>query len=196
MRYAEHVPGSSTLEPGGSQVAGFRTLDRLAEAVREQRFWVLHLEADAASWTLRELDDTTGVLGEPEHTSGRIGADPNTAMDWAATIVPVESWVAFTDARSAFIDELHDLVRGIARRPRTGRTVVLAIQDDPHTPSRQLVVVRERWTATGRLSTPLHTRERAAFADDADMLTWASDRFGLDRQGWTTVTEGTEYHHP
>jgi hypothetical protein len=196
MRYAEHVPGSSTLEPSGTTAAGFRTLDRLAEAVREQRFWVLHLEADAAAWTLRELDDTSGVLGEPEHTSGRIGADLNTAMDWAATIVPVESWVAFTDARTVFIDELHDLVRAIARRPRTGRTVVLAVEDDPHTPGRQLVVVRERWTTTGRLSTPLHTRERAAFADDADMLAWASDRFGLHRQGWVTVTEGAEYHHP
>lgn len=85
---------------------------------------------------------TSGVLGEPEHTSGRIGADPNTAMDWAATIVPVDSWVAFTDARTAFVDELHDLVRDI--------------------------------------------RERAAFAEDADMLTWASGRFGLDRQGWVT----------
>jgi hypothetical protein len=196
MRYAEYVPGSGTVEPGGTTAAGFRTLDRLAEAAREQRFWVLHLEADAASWTLRELDDTTGALGEPEHTSGRIGTDPNAAMDWAATIVPVESWVAFTDARTAFIDELHDLVRDIARRPRTGRIVVLAVENDPHTPGRKLVVVRERWTATGRLSTPIHIRERAAFADDADMLTWASERFGLDRQGWVTVTDGAEYHHP
>jgi hypothetical protein len=196
MRYAEHATGSDTVEPGSTTVAGFRTLDRLAEAVREQRFWVLHLEADAASWTLRELDDTNGALGEPEHTSGRIGTDPNAAMDWAATIVPVESWVAFTDARTAFIDELHDLVRSIARRPRSGRTVVLAVEDDPYEPSRKLVVVRERWTATGRLSTPLHTLERAAFADDTDMLAWASDRFGLDRRGWVTVTDGAEYRHP
>lgn len=58
MRYAEHVPGSGTFEPSGTTGAGFRTLDRLARAAREQRFWVLHLEADAASWTLRELDDT------------------------------------------------------------------------------------------------------------------------------------------
>jgi hypothetical protein len=197
MRYAEHVPGSGTLEPGvaarsPASVPSTGSPRRCGSSGSGYSTW----KPTPRPGRCGKLDDTTGVLGEPEHTSGRIGADPNTAMDWAATIVPVESWVAFTDARTAFIDELHDLVRDIARRPRTGRTVVLAVEDDPHTPGRQLVVVRERWTATGRLSAPLHTRERAAFADDADMLTWASDRFGLDRQGWTTVTEGAEYHHP
>jgi hypothetical protein len=36
MRYAEHIPGSGTLAPSGTTAASFSTLDRLAEAAREQ----------------------------------------------------------------------------------------------------------------------------------------------------------------
>ena len=195
MRYAEHIPGSGAA-PTGATRTGRRTLDRLAEAVREQEYWVLHREADGMSWALRELDDTTGALAAAQHVSGPIGGDPGAAMDWAAGLVDVEGWVAFNDDRTAFVDELHHVIRDVARRPRTGRSLVLRVEDDPYTPGLRLVVAREQWTAIGRLSAPLHTRERAAFADDADMLTWASDRFGVDPRGWVTLIDGVDYRHP
>ncbi|GEM_PF-3665808 len=196
MRYAEYGPVSGTPPSMGTALTTRRTLDRLIEAVREQRYWVLRRKADTVSWTLRELDDTSGALDAPRYESGPIGADPTPAMDWASGLVEVESWIAFTDERTAFIDELHWIVTDIARRPRAGRTLVVRIEDDPHGSSLRLVVVRKRWTATDRLSAPLHIREFSAFGDTVSVLDWASARFGADRAKWVTVAEGPRIPTP
>jgi hypothetical protein len=117
------------------------------------------------------------------------------AMDWAQTLVDVENWVALVDDRSAFVDEIHQAISDIAWRPRLpGRSLVLRIEDDPHTPNLVLVVIRQRWAATDRLSAPLHIREPAAFGDVTTALGWASERYGVDRPGWRPVGPG-EYHH-
>jgi hypothetical protein len=206
MRYADYDTSVGSTGPVASgdaspahrrsgSLTARRTLDRLADAVREQLFWVLQREPDATSWTLRQFNDIIGTLGEPEHASGPIGADPGEAMAWAQGLVDVESWVGFTDDGNAFVDELHKVIADITWRPRTSRALVVRIEDDRHTPGLRLVVVREQWTATGRLSMPLATFELAMFNDVADVLDWASERFGVDRGEWTTVAEDREYQH-
>jgi hypothetical protein len=99
-------------------------------------------------------------------------------------------------AKGAWIEASYKLVREIGRSPRRGRSLVLRIEPDQHTPGLTLVVVRERWDSTGLESSPLTTWERTAFGDTSHVLDWASERFGVDPAGWVTAIEDTENHHP
>jgi hypothetical protein len=193
MRYAEYVAGTEIPAPGRGARIVRRTVERLADAVREQRFWVLSRQPHT-SWTLRELDDTTGVLGPAVYTSPELGADPAAAMDWAADLVDVDGWTDFTDDGAAYIDELHRVITDLTWRDHPGRSLVLRVEDDPHTPGLQLVVARQQWSS-GRISTPLHTCERSVFPDTQTLLDWASERFGVDRAGWVSSADGREHHH-
>jgi hypothetical protein len=202
MRYAEYVAGTEIPAPGGGARTARRTVERLADAVHEQRFWVLsrHPESSetsntsATSWTLHELDDTTGVLGPAVYTSPELGADPAVAMDWAADLVEVDGWTDFTDDGAAYIDELHRIITDLTWRDHPGRSLMLRLEDDPHTPGLQLVVARQQWSS-GRISTPLHTCERSVFPDTQTLLDWASERFGVDRAGWVSSAGGRDHHH-
>jgi hypothetical protein len=197
MRYADYDgPAGEVSASTGPGVVRHRTIDRLRWAVREQQFWVLERRGHGRSWTLARFDDRTGVIGPAQFASGPIGDDASAAMDWARTLVDVDNWVHLVDDRSAYIDELQRLISDIAWRPRLpGRSLVLRIENDPHTPKLVLVVIRQRWAATGRLSAPLSIMELPMFQGDvAAALDWASRRYGVDRSGWRQVGAG-EYHH-
>ncbi len=176
-----------------------RPVDRLREAAREQRYWVLKPETGGI-WTLRHLDDSTGLLSEPVHTSEPIGDNPADAVGWAGTLVDVDCWHGMSSHRGAHIEEAYTVVREIGRFLRTGtgrgRGVVLRIEDHENDPGLRLVTLRERWDATGLESDPFWFCEDTGFADRADMLRQISKWFDLDPDGWQTITEGAEYHHP
>jgi hypothetical protein len=197
MRYAEY-DGAGQRPLAGIAVASRpqrRLVDRILEAARTERFWVL-LPEPGGVWTLRQLDDTTGWLDEePAHTSDPIGADVAAATLWAAGLVDVEGWHSMTSHPGAFVDEVYTLVREIARRPRPGRAIAVRVGPDANNPELTMLTVAERWAATGALSDPLYTCEYADFADHADMLAQVADWYGLDPDGWDTLTEGREYQH-
>jgi hypothetical protein len=107
-RYAEYDPSANPTGPIVTvppTMRKRRTIDKVRDAVSEQRFRVLQREPDG-SWTLRWLDNATGVIGEPEHTSepfadgpdsGPYGAAHDAAVDWALGIVDVENWQPLVD---------------------------------------------------------------------------------------------------
>jgi hypothetical protein len=199
-RYAEYDPSANPTGPIVTvppTMRKRRTIDKVRDAVSEQRFRVLQREPDG-SWTLRWLDNATGVIGEPEHTSepfadgpggGPYGAAHDAAVDWALGIVDVENWQPLVDDdTTVFVDSLHGVSADIAWRPRTGRALVLRVEDDPHTPGLRLVTVRERWTESGPLSTPLAAYELAMFRDVGHALDLMSERFGVR---WQPLADGS-----
>ena len=199
MRYANAAPGRRARRAGPPDAVdvaarpAVRPVDRVREAARDERYWVLKPEGDG-TWTLRHLDDTTGLLSAPAHTSGSIG--DAAAASWATGLVDVECWHGMSSHPGARIEEAYTVVREISRGRRAGRSIVVRIEDGAYNLDMPLVVVRERWDTTGLESDPLHGFEPKGFADDADMLRHVSRWFGLDPGGWQTITEGTEYHHP
>jgi hypothetical protein len=195
MRYGEFGGPSDLPPPDERGDALPDDLQRLRQAFDEQRYWVVTPEQDG-TWALRQLDDTTGLLSEPTDVSGPLAADTGEATGWASELTGVTLWESLSTHPGAWIEAIYTLVREIGRSPRRGRSIVLRIEPDQHTPGLMLVIVRERWDATGLESSPLTTYERTAFRDTAHVLRWASERFGLDPAGWVTVTGDTEYHHP
>jgi len=170
-----------------------RPVDRVQEAARTDRYWVVHPEPDGR-WTLRQLDDTTGLLSEPHHTSPGPLTDGD-ATEWAYQTVGVDGWYTMTTYPGASIDEAYRLVRDIGRRPRRGRSLVLRVEPADFDPDLILVVIRERWTATGRDSEPLYACERAGLGDDSEMLRLFAADYGVDPAGWVTIIPGVEYQH-
>jgi hypothetical protein len=191
MRYAEYDVNAdrAPVRRGPER----RAVDLIREAARTDRYWVLRPEA-AGTWTLRQLDGATGLLGEAAYESDRFGANPDKALAWAGDLVEVTGWVSMSRPYpGSFVDEAFGLVRDLARAPRPGRSVVVRIEPAPD--GMQLLVVRECWPATGLESDPLYSCENSGFGDEADMLRQVSGWFGLAEDGWTTVTPNTEYRH-
>lgn len=87
----------------GSSVPA-RPADRIREAARSERYWVLAPEPGGV-WALRRLDDTTGHLGEAEHSSERFGDDNIAATVWASKILGVEGWQSLGMRPGAYIEE-------------------------------------------------------------------------------------------
>jgi len=173
-------------------------IDLLQESARTERYWVLLPEPDR-TWTLRQLDDTTGKLGEAEHTSDPLGDDPDAALTWARSRVDVVRWEGGWDGMSprfpgAYIALSYKLVRSIGRTRRDGRGIVVRIETEPtYLPDVTLIVIREYWHSTGLVGDPPCYCEYSGFADDAEMLRQVSTWYGLDPDGWTTVTPGAEW---
>jgi hypothetical protein len=197
-RYADHEPSAS---PPAPTPTAARTVDRIREAAREQLYWVLAREPDDRTWTLRQLDDTTGYVNAPAHRSGPL--DAVAAIEWAGQLVDVESWCSLGDPDDqVLVDEIHALVRDLGWRPRRGRGIVVRREPDRHDPSVTLVRIYERWEATERISDPMYTIEAAQFGTDGELrawvLEWVSRRYGLDQAGWHpgSAEGGFEYLHP
>jgi hypothetical protein len=197
VRYAEYG-GAGRPPLAGTAVAarpGRRLTEKILEAARTERFWVL-LPEPGGVWTLRQLDDTTGRLyDEPAHTSPPIGDNPAAAIMWAGELIDVECWHGMESHPGAYIDETYALVREIARSPRPHRRIVVRVEPHPGDPQLIMVTVAERWTATGRLSDPLYACEYVDFDDHVDMLAWVAGWYRLDPTGWDTITDGREYQH-
>jgi hypothetical protein len=194
MRYAESH-GSPPPAPAASDAQPHRrATDRIREAARTGQYWVLHPEDDG-TWSLRHFDDATGLLGPALHVSGPLGSDPNAALDWAGRLTGITGWQGGGSAPGSYIEEAHALVRELAYIPRPGRHIVARIESDPSLPGVELLVIRERWPASGQESDPLYFCEASGFDDRADMLQQVSAWFGLNPTGWTTVVDGAEYHH-
>jgi hypothetical protein len=199
MRYAEYRSASRDNPAGtGAAIATrpeTRPIDLLREAARTDRYWVLRPEGDG-TWTLRQLDGKTGLLGEAAHISGPIGDDPTAAADWARDLVEITAWHSMRQpCPGAFVDEVYTVVRELAYQARPGRSIVLRIETDPQFPGVTLFAVRERWADTDLESDPLGAWEYSGFADEEDLLRQVSGWFNLDPDGWTTVTPGVEWRH-
>ncbi|UWZ35734.1 hypothetical protein Drose_32280 [Dactylosporangium roseum] len=190
MRYAEYkANGGVAIERRPER----RAVDLIREAARTDRYWVLSPEP-AGTWTLRQLDGATGLLGDPAHESDVFGPDSDKALAWAGDLVEVTGWVSMSRPYPrAFVDEVYDLVRDLALTPRPGRTVIVRVEPGPD--GIKLLVVRECWPATGLESDPLYSCECGGFKDEADMLRQVSGWFGLTEDGWTTVAPHMEYRH-
>jgi hypothetical protein len=169
------------------------TIDRIREAARTGLYWTLNPEPDD-TWTLRQLDDTTGRLGEPVHTSPAFGADQARAIRWAADLVGVPDWTGIADT-GRHIEAIYAVVRELAYTTRPGRAIVVRLESDPRIPEVELVVVAERWTATGLTSDPLYVGDRSGLGNTEQALRAVSEWYGLDPAAWDTVVEGREYQH-
>lgn len=147
MRYAEYrAAGRGNPAGAGAATATRperRPIDLLREAARTDKYWVLRPEGDG-TWTLRQLDGKTGLLGEATHTSGVIGADSGAAIDWAHDLVEITAWHSMRQPYpGAFVDETYTLVNELAYQARPGRTIVLRIETDPQLPGITLFAAGE-----------------------------------------------------
>lgn len=187
---------SAALGPAGQRpLAGssvpVRPADRIREAARSERYWVLAPERGDV-WSLRRLDDTTGHLGDAEH-SERFGGDDVAATVWASKLLGVDGWQSLGMLAGAYIEEAYSVVRSIAHYPRAGRTVVVRVEPDQHDPGLTLATVRERWDATGQVSDPLYTYDRSSFAGDEELLAEVSKAYGLTGR-WLPDADGGWRH--
>ncbi len=199
MRYSEYrAAGRGNPAGSGAAVAARperRPIDLLREAARTDKYWVLRPEGDG-TWTLRQLDGKTGLLGEAAHTSEPIGDDSTAAIMWAGDLVDTTAWHSMRRPYpGAFVDETYTVVNELAYQTRPGRSIVVRIETDPAIEGVPLLVIRERWLATDLESDPLYFCDYTGFDGEADTLRRVSDWFGLDPDGWTTVKPGVEWRH-
>jgi hypothetical protein len=199
MRYADfQSSGRAELTRSGAAVATRpqrSDADLIREAARTDRYWIVNPETDG-TWTVRQLDGTTGRLGDPAHTSEPIGPNSDAALAWASDLVDVIAWHSMSRPYpGAYVDGSFSLVRDLARQFRPGRAVVVRIESDPSVPGVPLLTVRERWTATDLESDPIYFCEHSGFIDDQDMLRQVTGWFGLAGDQWETITPGVEWRH-
>jgi hypothetical protein len=183
---ATHAPVREMLET--------RSVDRIHIAADSERYWVVLPEPSGKRWTLRQLDDTTGVIGPAAFISEPLDP-PHDGVSWASRIVGVKAWSGLEGIAGAYIEEAYRIVRDLAYAQRPGRRLMVRIEPFPQEPEITLVAVYERWTATGLLSPALTRQQLSLFTDLPDALRWVSKEFGVDPDGWKTITEGVEYEH-
>jgi hypothetical protein len=191
MRVNDKAPDAQ--HPPVREMRETRTIDRIHIAAGNERYWVVLPEPDGKRWTLRQLDDATGVIGP----AAFISPTDSTAdgIRWASGITGVTGWHSLAEPAGAHIEESYRLVRELAYRQRSGRRLVLRVEPFEHDPRITLAVVYERWTATGLLSPVLSSHQIDADETVTDALRLVSKDFGLSPDGWKTITEGVEYEH-
>ncbi|WP_328384314.1 hypothetical protein OHQ88_34265 (plasmid) [Micromonospora zamorensis] len=167
-------------------VAALAPADRIREAARTERYWILAPTSDTG-WTLRQLDDTTGSLGEVAHRVREL-PDLTSAQAWATALLGADGWQPTQVLLGGYIEQAYPTVRSVARYPRPGRTLVLRVETHGPQPGHSAAVLRERWGATGNDSDPIAISEPSL--PESDILTWASRSYGLDRARWQTGPGG------
>jgi hypothetical protein len=156
---------------------------------------VLRPEGDG-TWTLRQMDGKTGLLGDAVHTSEVIGDDSAVAIMWSTDLVDTTGWHSMRQPYSgAFVDETYTVVNELAYQTRPGRSIVVRIETDPAIEGVPLLVIRERWSASDLESDPLYICDYTDCDGEADTLRRVSDWFGLDPDEWITHTPGVEWRH-
>lgn len=190
MTYAALGPAGQ--RPVADSSVPARPADRIREAARSERYWVLTPKPGGA-WALRRLDDTTGHLGEPEHTSERFGDDDVAATVWASRLLGIDSWQSLEARPGAYIEEAYAVVRSVARYPRAGRSIVVRVGPDANDPRLILATVRERWEATGLVGESLYTYDRSAFAGDRELLAAVAKAYELTGT-WQPDSDGGWQH--
>jgi hypothetical protein len=198
MRYAEYTRAGLRKRAGTATAVRTRpqrdTIDLIREAARTGLYWVFKPE-DNDTWTLRQFDDATGLLSEPVQTSGPIGAGSTAAIMWAEDLEDVSGWQSMSRPYpGAYIDEIYSLVREIARKPQSGRDIVVHIETDPSLPGLALPLcanggTRAAWRATRSTSasTPGSPTTLTCCTRSAPGSAWMMKDGRRSRQGSSTA---------
>jgi hypothetical protein len=199
-RYAEYVPDRRwwwRKPPAPVPSVPASTLaDRIGETSITQLFWVI-VGAEEGPWRLRLLDDRTGQLRDAPDDAPVI-TDEMTRAEVSSLVsrhTGVFNWSGINSPEDGVVEEAYVLIRELAYKPRTGRSLVLTVGPSGTRTTGDLVVVRERWDATGLLADPILRTERKDLGDDEQMLATISDWLRVSREGWREVTPGLEYQH-
>ena len=169
----------------GPDAPAVREVDRVIDAARSQRYYVVAPEPDGA-WTLRMLDDTTGDVSEivDRHTAP---AEPTAAIMWASRLTGVTGWSSMQSIAGAHIEEAYAVVREIASLPRPGRTITVVIDGAD-------VQMYEERIATGWRGEPIYFTELTEYPDVEALLDSVAGRYRLTGT-WTPDATGHIYRH-